>query len=182
MIGKWKDKRDVTYISTEFKNEMVNIQTRRGAEKEKPLAICEYNKYMGGVDRQDQLMAYYPATRKTLRWYKKLSIHVLLLLLLNSHIIFNKYSGKKMTFYDFRLSVLEKLLPENSETAKSKVHEHIPTKIGKTNKKGKTLRKKCRICTKQDKRKDTIYHCEVCPDQPGLCLEKCFAEYHRVKK
>ncbi|CAH2001077.1 unnamed protein product [Acanthoscelides obtectus] len=117
MIGKWKDKRDVTYISTEFKNEMVLVKNRRGQEMEKPLPIVKYNECMGGVDRQGQLMSYYPAQRKTLRWYKKLGIHVIHLLLQNSHILYNKFSGKKLSYYDFRLAVLEKLTPAE-ETVK----------------------------------------------------------------
>lgn len=95
VIGKWRDQRDVFYLSTEFKNEMDIVTNRRGIEKEKPVPIINYNKHMGGVDRRDQLMAYYPAERKTLRWYKKISIHIIQLLLMNSHILFNKYSGKK---------------------------------------------------------------------------------------
>ncbi|KAL4083015.1 hypothetical protein QTP88_028345 [Uroleucon formosanum] len=46
-VLKWKDKRDVLCISSEFENKM-------------------YNKNMSGIDRQDQLMSYYPAERKTL--------------------------------------------------------------------------------------------------------------------
>lgn len=57
MIGKWKDKREVTYISTEFQTSMQNVANRRGQEKEKPLPIIKYNEFMSGIDRQDQLMS-----------------------------------------------------------------------------------------------------------------------------
>lgn len=159
---------------------MVETQNRRGQQKIKPLPIIKYNQFMGGIDKQDQLMSYYPALRKTLRWYKKLGIHILHLLFQNSYILFKKYSGKQMSFYDFRLAVLEKLLPdgENEVQEKVKCSEHLPVKITITNEKGKTLRKRCRACWKQKVRKDTIYHCPICPDQPGLCLGKCFSEYH----
>jgi len=43
---------------------------------------------VSGIDRQDQMMSYYPAERKTLRWYKKIAIHFLQICLLNSHIYF----------------------------------------------------------------------------------------------
>ncbi|XP_060846295.1 piggyBac transposable element-derived protein 4-like [Rhopalosiphum padi] len=65
-VVKWKDRRDVLSISSKFKNEMVETTNRHGQKKIKPLAIAEYNKYMSGIDRQDQMMSYYPAERKTL--------------------------------------------------------------------------------------------------------------------
>uniref|UniRef100_A0A1B6LW93 PiggyBac transposable element-derived protein domain-containing protein n=1 Tax=Graphocephala atropunctata TaxID=36148 RepID=A0A1B6LW93_9HEMI len=73
MVGKWRDKRIVSYISTEHKNKMVTSINRNGVEREKPLPIVKYNHFMKGVDRSDQMMSYYPCERKTLRWYKKIS-------------------------------------------------------------------------------------------------------------
>ncbi|KAK9716803.1 Transposase IS4 [Popillia japonica] len=90
MIGKWRDKRDVAYISTKFHNEMVTYQNRRQQDREKPHAIYIYNKYMGGIDTKDQLMSYYPWDRKTLRW---------------------KYTNSKISLYNYRLEILEYLLP-----------------------------------------------------------------------
>ncbi|KAF7267835.1 hypothetical protein GWI33_018962 [Rhynchophorus ferrugineus] len=47
MIGKWKDKREVWYISNEYKNDLRQIQTRRRRQdveiKSKPLPIINYN-------------------------------------------------------------------------------------------------------------------------------------------
>lgn len=183
LIAKWKDKRDVTYISTEFENSMVETTNKRGQLKNKPLPIVEYNKYMSGVDMQDQMMSYYPCSRKTLRWYKKLGIHILQLLLLNSFFLYNKYSGKKLNFYEYRLSVIEVLLPEVSAkpVTKKAALDHLPTKIENTNKKGHTLRKRCKVCSQDKRRKDTMYHCQACPEKPGLCLENCFKIHHSEK-
>ena len=72
MIGKWRDKRDVGYISTEFKNNLILTKNRNGKEQFKPEPISNYNRSMSGIDRQDQMHSYYPFTRKTIRWYKKL--------------------------------------------------------------------------------------------------------------
>lgn len=182
MIGKWRDKREVLYISTEFCNEMVETHNKRGVLKEKPRPIAEYNKYMGGIDRMDQMMAYYPCVRKTLRWYKKLGIHMFQLLFYNAFILYTKYSGKRLSYYNFRLAVLEKILPEVN-TAKpnpvKQVASHFPVKIEGKNESGRVLRKRCKVCWKNKVRKDSSYHCTVCPDAPGLCIGKCFEEYHR---
>lgn len=67
MITKWKDNREVFYISTEFNNNLVKYFNRRRQEKEKPEAIIKYNSFMGGIDRKDQMMSYYPCERKSLR-------------------------------------------------------------------------------------------------------------------
>ncbi|CAK1596431.1 unnamed protein product [Parnassius mnemosyne] len=183
-IGKWKDKRPVTYITTEFEDKMLPITNKRGQVAQKPEAIAKYNDYMSGVDRQDQLLAFYPCERKTLRWYLKVAIHTFQLLLINSFKIYNKYSGQpKMTLYDYRLSVISALLPDKHvKTNPGPVKRQVPmphkiSKITERNAKGKLKRKQCRQCTKEKKRTDTIWHCITCIEKPGLCVE-CFEVYH----
>lgn len=179
LVGKWRDKRDVLYISTEFENIMENTKNRRGNEVEKPLPVVNYNKYMGGIDHRDQMSAYYPMIRKTLRWYKKIGIHMFQLYLQNAHSLFNKYSGRKLSLYQFRLEILEKLLPDELQQIEAHRNlEHLPTKIEIRNENHRILRKKCRMCGKNKIRKDTPYHCPTCPDKPGLCLGACFRKYH----
>jgi len=70
VIGKWKDKKEVTYLSTEFKNNLVVSTNRKGNEKIKPEPIVQYNRFMSGINRQDQMHSYYPFTRKTIRCIK----------------------------------------------------------------------------------------------------------------
>lgn len=65
--GKWKDKREVTYISVEFKNNLIVSTNKKEHEKIKPESIAQYNRFMSGIDRQDQMHSYYPFTRKTIR-------------------------------------------------------------------------------------------------------------------
>lgn len=64
MVGKWRDKRDVLYISTEFPNEMTTYRNKRNQEKIKPIPILKYSKFMSGIDRQDQMLAYYSCSRR----------------------------------------------------------------------------------------------------------------------
>ncbi|XP_046681277.1 piggyBac transposable element-derived protein 4-like [Homalodisca vitripennis] len=92
-IGKWHDKRDVRFISTEHVLDMEECKNKQGETTMKPTAIVEYNKYMKGVDRQDQMLAYYPVTRKTTRWYKKLGIHIIEMMVVNSYMMFKSHSG-----------------------------------------------------------------------------------------
>jgi hypothetical protein len=159
LLAKWKDKRDVTFISTKFENRLVDYTDKRGNSKLKPLPILKY-KNMGGIDRQDQYLSYYPCHRKTLRWYKKISIHIFRLLLLNSFFLYKKYTNSRMS-YNFRLIIIKNLLPEkpveNSPAVLTHFVSHYPPSA-----KGKTLRKRCKNCYKKRLRKDTIYKCKIC--------------------
>lgn len=89
-ILKWKDQREVLVISSEHDGSMVDTISRRGKTKSKPKIIAEYSKSMGGIDRQDQMLAYYPIERKTLQWNKKVGIHTFHIMLLNRFYLYNR--------------------------------------------------------------------------------------------
>lgn len=181
-VLKWKDKRDVLMISSEFPYSMCEVNTIKEI-KEKPISVLKYNKNMSGIDRQDQMSAYYPFKSKSMRWYKKIGLHFLHLLLLNSYFLYNKHV-KKISLYEYRLSIIQNVLPSNqnilNSTQKIKKPDefHLPKKVLKNEKK-RYLYKRCKICYETGIRKDTTYYCEQCNDQPGLCLEKCFEMYHK---
>ena len=74
---QWQDKRKVTVISTIHDDSMV-VKRRRtrfatGGTEDimKPTVIADYNTYMGGVDKSDQLLSYYPFTHRTVKWWKR---------------------------------------------------------------------------------------------------------------
>ena len=62
---KWQDKRQVTMLSSFHNNEAIEKKRRTrkadgGTEMvKKPKMVEDYNKYMGGVDRNDQMIKYY---------------------------------------------------------------------------------------------------------------------------
>ena len=72
---KWKDKRDVTVVTTLHDDTMITKRRRTSAvaggfeEITKPQAVEMYNKYMGGVDKLDQYLSYYGFTRRTFKWW-----------------------------------------------------------------------------------------------------------------
>jgi len=129
-------------------NDKFRVSTKLLLQKKevkiKPISVKKYNENMSGVDRQDQNMsAYYPFERKTLRWYKKIGLHFMHLLLINSYFLYNK-PVKKTSLYDYRLSVIQGLLPKQQniqiKTKKRNSETHLPKKVPKNNKNG--------ICTK----------------------------------
>lgn len=101
MIGKWKDKRDVIYISSEFKNDMIPTTNRKNKKKIKLLPIKYYNQFMSGIDRQDQMMSYYPFIRKSIRLYKKLGVYIIQMLQIRTIYVINITLEQNRAFMTF---------------------------------------------------------------------------------
>lgn len=74
---KWKDKRDVYVLSTKHSVRFYHVN-KRGNVVSKPKIVVDYNRDKGAVDLADQLAAYSKPLRKTIKWYKKLAINLLL--------------------------------------------------------------------------------------------------------
>jgi hypothetical protein len=68
---KWKDVRDVFFLTTAHEDQLVEATSSRGAHcKIKPAAVLDYNKYKTGVDRSDQMLSYYSFARLSINWWK----------------------------------------------------------------------------------------------------------------
>lgn len=76
---RWKDKRDVYMISTRHRAEMVEYVDRRGRQQRKPAAVVNYNKKKFGVDLCDQRMSYGAFGHKSVKWWRKLAFHMILM-------------------------------------------------------------------------------------------------------
>ena len=52
---KWKDKRDVSVLTTKHSDEMQPVSRKGGLEfVNKPMCVIEYNKYMGGTEELER--------------------------------------------------------------------------------------------------------------------------------
>lgn len=113
VIGKWCERRDVIYISSEYKSEMVTVENKRILLKEKSLSIMRYNKYMIGIDQdQDQITH---CCSKLYVDIKNWGFNVLT----NAYLPCRKYSNlPNFPFYDFRLVVIQ-LLAEKKVNRKN---------------------------------------------------------------
>ena len=108
VICKWRDKRDVLTISNMHKAEMVEVANRNGRISIKPNIVRDYTKGMAGVDRSDQMLSYYSAMRKTLRWYKKIAVHIIEMAVHNAYILYcPQPNAEKKTSLQFREEVLQ---------------------------------------------------------------------------
>ena len=68
---------------------------------------------MSGVDRAEQMVSYYDCLRKTIRWYKKVALHLFDTFLFNAYCLNSKYGvDKTISLLKFRELVVTDLLGE----------------------------------------------------------------------
>ena len=145
--------------------------------------MSQYNKCMGGVDRADQILHTYDATRKSYRWFHKIGIHLIQRMFLNAHIVYNVYGGKR-NFQNFLMLCVRIFVNETgvgrqplSRSHCSPSERHFPSKLlPRGNNTHPT--KRCRVCYSNGQIKKTTVCCETCPGCPGLCMTPCFAKFH----
>lgn len=92
VVAKWRDKRDVTMLSTRHDISMVDTgkKNRKNESVLKPKIIIDYNAGKAGIDLSDQLSSYSSPVRKSIRWYHKVATEVLLgTAVVNALIVYN---------------------------------------------------------------------------------------------
>ena len=73
---KWKAKKDVRMINIAFIPELVKSVNRHGNSKQKPNVIHLCNQKMSCISQLDQMLFYHLGLRKSVRWYRKVGIHI----------------------------------------------------------------------------------------------------------
>ena len=59
----------------------------------RPASVALYNRFMGGVDKTDMLMALYKSKCKTSKWYQRIAIHLFSLAVVNAWGIYRESGG-----------------------------------------------------------------------------------------
>ncbi|KAK6168756.1 hypothetical protein SNE40_019940 [Patella caerulea] len=112
-------KRVVPLISTAddpTRNVEVNRRQKDGSSRTVacPKTISEYNKYMGGVDRADQLHMEYPTYRMCRRWWVYIFYFLLDVSISNAFICYkeseNHKKGNSKDLMIFRINLAKQLL------------------------------------------------------------------------
>ena len=207
-VVQWHDKRVVSVLSTIHDDTPVAVERRSrrapgGRETvEKPRAVVEYNKYMGGVDRGDQLLTYYGYPHRTRKWWKRAFFFLFDAAVVNSYTLYRQQQqqGGRMTHEQFRIELAKDLLAANSPphpstsssstSSSSRGHRqevrhpqsrlqerHFPGQLGKSAT-GKQMQQDCTVCSKRKGRgrKTTTFCCKQC--QLPMCVVPCFELYH----
>jgi len=80
-----------------------------------PSNIINYIKNSRGVDKFDQVISYYSVDHRSVKWYIRIIIHLLSLVLHNSFILYSLTLGQKSkvkTYLEFEKSVIRSLIGE----------------------------------------------------------------------
>ncbi|KAL7631069.1 UNVERIFIED_CONTAM: hypothetical protein RMT77_018635 [Armadillidium vulgare] len=183
----FNDKRNVYMLSNCHENGVIEVTRRSKAGRIReniPLCIKDYNKNMGFVDKTDQVLHYYTMARKTIKWYKKLGMHLIQIRILDALGIYNMDRKKKTPYFNFLLNIVKDLTsqirnePKAGPSSTPRLEgSHFPERIP-VEKKTKNPQKRCKVCYKHGISAKTIYQCKTCTDHPGLCPHKCFEIYH----
>ena len=148
-----------------------------------PHSITTYNKYMGGVDRNNQLREYYHVRLKSRKYYKYLFWMMFDVSITNAFIISKSnqsLSRDTKLVKAFRTSLAHQLLDGycsrirkgSSVITKKYRNEHYPFR-------GNGKQHRCYYCSLQGVRKETWYcsDCDLYLCHKGLDTY-CFLQYH----
>ena len=92
----------------------------------KPKCVNDYCHFMGGVDLGDQMLNY-SFLHCSIKWWRKLFIHMLNMLLLNAYILNKKFGICQMTHDEFREEIVHFLIEEGIKDA----HIEMPTQTSR---------------------------------------------------
>ena len=81
-------------------------------EVQKPVMVEQYNTYMGGVDKSDQLLSYYGYCHRTVKWWRRAFFHLVDNAIVNAYILYrlSEQSGRKLDHKHFRIELAKQLL------------------------------------------------------------------------
>jgi len=110
IIAKWKDKRDVLFLTTKSLPELKEINCSRG-KVVKPSTIIEYNGAKGYIDLSDQMTSYSNTLRRSLKWYRKVAFDFITnTVVVNAHRLYTLTTNDKIKITKFREIITKDLL------------------------------------------------------------------------
>ncbi|XP_069104408.1 piggyBac transposable element-derived protein 4-like [Argopecten irradians] len=202
---KYADKKDVSFLTTIHEGVMVYTGKRDhdGNRIVRPDCVLSYNKYIGAVDRCDQMVSYNGFDRRTLKWWKKVFFHILGIAVLNSYIIYKEMSQHPVLQRVFRREVVRQLVMEADVTGPESrgrkkgdnlqrlSARHLIGHLPPTGTKS-PARRRCVPCGPGEMElyraqhqglpaprrlgRETTFQCKQCC--VPLCVEPCFELYH----
>ena len=193
LYNVWKDTKCVTVGTNHHPGHSTGTVERNWKEKGTrkkndvpiPISIAEYNKFMGGVDRSDQMIQYYDVVRQTRKYWKTLFYHFIDLSIVNAYILHKTiFPDDKTSHYQFRESLVRALCHYPVEL-------HVTTPPGSGGRPAKDISIKhyltpgegthdCVYCkTIHKKRSRSTRICSAC--ELPFCFtgtNNCFVKYH----
>ena len=110
----WKDKRIIKFLPASIPRTTVSAGAVTREKVACPLLLPDYQAFMRGVDRGDQLIQYYNMGRRSKKWWKRIFSYMVLVSCLNAYIILRDglppSERKKYAYLTFRYSRFEELI------------------------------------------------------------------------
>ena len=109
VVCAWYDNRRVLTISNFVGITPIDECNRYDRAQKKmlkvacPASVALYNRFMGGVDKTDMLMALYKSKCRTSKWYQRIDIHLFSLAVVN--VVIYRESGGTGALLPFRQSI-----------------------------------------------------------------------------
>ena len=120
LVGSaWRDNKVITVLSTNSQPDVPGTVLRRQKDGSKvtvdcPQSIIHYNKYMGGVDRGDQLHGYYSCRTRSWKFYKYIFYFLFDVAVTNAYILYKNFhpnpSKSLRSIKDFCLQLAQELI------------------------------------------------------------------------
>lgn len=191
----WRDNKVFIVMSTNSQpNETGNV-LRRQRDGNRitlpcPKAVIDYNNYMGGVDRGDQLRGYYSCRSRSRKFYKYIFYFLLDSAITNAFILHTRYTASPTSknVKDFHVALAKSLIGDYCSRRRagrggSDLHSlplrHFPIKMEGD---GRSKRGRCSLCSKNNKRSDSCWWCKECEVwlcHTGMQDSDCFLQWHR---
>lgn len=199
LLLSWKDKRTVTLLSTwdTSATKQINRRMRGGGflQLEKPVAVINYNNYMGGVDRADQYTASYCFMRKSNKWWRKLFFWGFEMCVINAYIMY-KFVQKEnnrtpISHLKFVRRLVDQLVGDFRDGSQRNTGPATSTGLERLNGRLHIIRhddngncRDCIVCSNRKikgGRKQTRFYCDTCLKKPFMCIGNCFQKYHTLE-
>lgn len=111
---KWMDSKCVHIASNYHSTEKTSVlRTQKDGTRTEvacPHAISDYNKFMGGVDKADQLCGLYGVSRKSKKWWHRMFFGLVDRTLVNSFIAYQNVSQEQLSLLNYVRQVALSLL------------------------------------------------------------------------
>ena len=189
LVTTWKDKKQVNLITS---------GSMRGVDATgKPNVISDFNKYMGGVDLNNQLCTYYKVGRPSHRWWRYIFWHCLNVAVTNAWLLFkNSASQEQLKLVPNHKKFIIKLSHQlhNGFTCRKQLGRPVvqrrilaPSLAVLNNHDLVKIDGRARICVNCSKngnrgpngrKKQTTFKCRQC--NAALCKIECFRAFHPV--
>ncbi|CAF2645478.1 unnamed protein product [Rotaria sp. Silwood2] len=144
---QWKDKHDVTMLSTLHEPIMVptgKVHFVTKQEKLKPLCVKEYNENRGLVDKYDMQISFSECIRRSEKWYKKFFFHLVDLTIYNAYVLYKLKKNVNLRLAEYQLALIREIIGKYGSQVRTSIGRppsenplrltarHFPSRIAST--------------------------------------------------